>query len=208
MDAIPRIGLTGGIGSGKSTLARMLVQMGAGLIDSDAIARELTAAGGSAIDSIRAEFGPQFIDRDGALDRARMRRTVFSDAARRRRLEALLHPMIHERGERIAAALAPRASYLVYDVPLLAEAGAADGRFDRVLVVDCPVELQVARVLQRGSLGRDEVDAIIAWQASRADRLAIADDVLFNGGDMVRLRRQARRLHGLYCALGPAPATV
>jgi dephospho-CoA kinase len=201
MEAIARIGLTGGIGSGKSTLAQMLAARGAGLIDSDAIARELTAPGGAAIEAIREEFGPSFIDRDGALDRARMRQAVFSDAGRRRRLEALLHPIIHERGERLAAQLAARSNYLLYDIPLLAEAGAPDGRFDRVLVIDCPVGQQVARVMQRGSLRREEVHAILAWQASRSRRLAIADDVVFNGGDLARLARSAQRLHDLYRAL-------
>jgi dephospho-CoA kinase len=208
MDAMPRIGLTGGIGSGKSTLARMLADRGAGLVDSDAIARELTAPGGAALGPIRAEFGPSFFGGDGALDRVRLRHAVFSDAGRRRRLEALLHPMIRERGERLAGQLASRCSYLLYDVPLLAESAAADGRFERVLVVDCPVGQQVARVMQRGSLRREEVLAIVAGQAGRRERLAIADDVVFNGGDLARLERHAQRLHELYRTLGRSATSV
>jgi len=210
MDTIARIGLTGGIGSGKSTLARLLVAQGAGLVDSDAISHELTGAGGGAIDAIRAAFGAEFIGRDGALDRARMRALVFADPGRRRQLEALLHPLIGRRGEQIAQAAAPTSRYLVFDVPLLAEAGGADAdrRFDRVLVVDCPVQLQVARVLKRGLLRREEIEAILAGQAGREQRLAIADDVVFNAGDMVQLERCARRLHAAYSALGRAPVAV
>jgi len=192
------IALTGGIGSGKTTLARTLVEQGAGLIDTDAIARELTAPGGAAIDAIRAQFGDEVIAADGGLDRARMRSLAFGDAQARRRLEALLHPMIWRRARQAAGPLAATAAYLVFDVPLLAESTVRTQRFDRVLVVDCPVGLQVARVLQRGGLRAAEVDAIVAAQASRAQRLALADDVVFNGSSREALAQRALRLHALY----------
>jgi dephospho-CoA kinase len=192
------IALTGGIGSGKSTLAGMLAGLGAGLIDLDAIARELTAAGGAAIGAIRAGFGDEVLDRDGALDRAGLRARVFRDPPARARLEALLHPMIWQRARQVADALAPGAAYLLFDVPLLTAKSARAQRFDRVLVIDCPVELQVARALQRGGLDRTEIAAIVAAQPSRSERLALADDVVFNGRGSAALQQRARRLHALY----------
>jgi dephospho-CoA kinase len=192
------IGLTGGIGSGKSTLARMLLGQGAALVDTDAIAHELTAAGGAAIEPVRLEFGDEVIGPDGAMDRSVARARAFADPQWRQRLEALLHPMIWQRAMQSAQALAPTAAYLVFDVPLLAESAAGAQRFDRVLLVDCPVLLQVARVVQRGQLNRAEVDAIVAAQASRAQRLALADDVVFNGAGLTGLAQRALRLHALY----------
>ena len=196
------IALTGGIGSGKSTLARLLVERGAGLIDTDAIARELTAAGGAAIEAIRAEFGDTAIGPDGALDRAGLRARVFGDPSARARLEALLHPMIWQRAEALGKSLAASAPYLVFDIPLFAESASRKRQFDRVLVVDCPVQLQLARVMQRGSLLRAEAEAIIAAQASRVQRLALADDVVFNGATLAALEQRAHRLHALYCEVG------
>jgi dephospho-CoA kinase len=196
------IALTGGIGSGKSTLARMLVERGAGLIDTDAIARELTAAGGDAIEAIRAEFGEMVIGPDGALDRAGLRAKVFSDPPSRARLEALLHPMIWQRAEAISEALAATAAYLVFDIPLFAESASRKRQFDRVLVVDCPVSLQLARVMQRGSPLRAQAAAIVAAQASRAQRLALADDVVFNAATLAALEQRAQRLHALYRDVG------
>jgi dephospho-CoA kinase len=193
--------LTGGIGSGKSTLARMLVEQGAGLVDSDAMARELTAAGGAAIEAIRREFGDEAIGSDGALDRAGLRARVFADPQSRKRLEALLHPMIWQRAEATAQSLAATSAYLVFDVPLLAESASRARRFDRVLVVDCPIESQVSRVVRRGGLPLAQVEAIIAAQASRAERLALADDVVFNGASLAALEPCARRLHALYSEL-------
>ena len=195
------VALTGGIGSGKSTLARMLVEQGAGLVDTDAVARELTMAGGAAIEAIRREFGDEAIGSDGALDRAGLRAKVFADPQSRLRLEALLHPMIWQRAETAAEALAAISAYLVFDVPLLAENAPRARRFDRVLVVDCPIRSQVSRVARRGSLPLAQVEAIIAAQASRAERLAMADDVVFNGASLAALEQRARRLHALYRSL-------
>ena len=195
------IALTGGIGSGKSTLARMLAELGAGLIDLDAIARELTAAGGAAIGAIRAEFGQEALDPSGALDRARLRARVFAEPQSRARLEALLHPMIWQRARQTADALWPGVPYLLFEVALLTEASARAQRFDRIVVIDCPVELQVARALQRGLLDPTEVAAIVAAQPSRGARLALADDVVFNGASLAALQERAHRLHALYCGI-------
>ncbi|TMH73362.1 MAG: dephospho-CoA kinase [Betaproteobacteria bacterium] len=202
------IALTGGIGSGKSTLGRMLVEQGAALIDTDAIAHELTAAGGAAIGALRAEFGDEAIGPDGALDRCAVRARVFADPRSRQRLEALLHPMIWQRAGQLAGALAATAAYLVFDVPLLTESATRAQDFDRVLVVDCPVALQVARVVRRGSLDRAEVEAIVAAQASREQRLALADDVVFNGESLEALAQRALRLHSLYASLASGRRAV
>jgi dephospho-CoA kinase len=192
------IALTGGIGSGKSTLARLLVDQGAALIDTDAIAHELTAVGGCAIEAIRTEFGPDYVDRDGGLDRARMRALVFSEPQSRQRLQALLHPMIWRRAEQMAGARAGSAAYLVFDIPLLTAASVREHGLNRVLVVDCPVWLQVARVLRRGALNRSEVEAIVAAQAGRGQRLELADEVVFNAIDLPALEQRALRLHAFY----------
>jgi dephospho-CoA kinase len=201
-DEVLTIALTGGIGSGKSTLARCLADQGAGLIDLDAIGRELTAPGGPGLEAIRAEFGDAIIERNGALDRSAIRARVFGDARARRRLEQLLHPLIWQRAELRAGELAAGADYLLFDIPLLAETGARLTRFDRVLLIDCPVASQLERVLQRGALQRSEVEAIVAAQASRESRLALADDVVFNGASLAALEQRAHRLHAHYRELG------
>lgn len=174
------IGLTGGIGSGKSTVARLLVERGAVLIDTDAIARSLALPGGAAIEAIRAEFGPEVIDSTGAMDRGRMRELVFADAQAKVRLEAILHPMIGLECNRQALAAAGKTT--VFDVPLLTESSHWRTRVDRVLVVDCTHETQVARVMARSGWTREAVLAVIAQQASRARRRAIADAVIHNEG--------------------------
>lgn len=193
------VGLTGGIGSGKSAVAELFVQRGAALVDTDAIAHQLTGAHGAAIAPLREAFGDAFITADGALDRARMRARVFADPAARTRLEALLHPLIRTRArEEVAASVAP---YVVLAVPLLIESGAWNTRCDRVLVVDCPVELQRERVRARSALPEDEIDRIIAAQASREARLAVADDVIDNAGERAALVPQVDVLHARYMAL-------
>ena len=175
-----RVGLTGGIGSGKSTVAARLVERGAELIDTDAIARSLTLAGGAAIEPIRAAFGADFIDAAGALDRARMREAAFADVDAKRRLEAILHPRIGAEVERrVAASSAP---LTVLDIPLLVESGRWRSRVDRVWVVDCAEAVQLARVMTRSGWAEDAVRAVIAQQASRPARRAAADAVIHNDG--------------------------
>jgi dephospho-CoA kinase len=183
-----RVGLTGGIGSGKSTVAARLVELGAELIDTDAIARSLTLPGGAAIEPIRATFGADFIDASGALDRARMREAAFADVEARRRLEAILHPRIGLEVEcRVAASTAP---LTVLDIPLLVESGRWRGRVDRVWVVDCAEEAQLARVMARSGWAESAVRAVIAQQASRAARRAAADAVIDNEGIALDTLRQ------------------
>jgi len=193
------IGLTGGIGSGKSCAAGMFHELGAGIVDTDEIAHELTQPGGAAIAGIRRQFGADYIAADGSLDRARMRRLVFGDPASKKKLEAILHPLIREQSKaRIAAARQP---YTLVVVPLLLETGAYRELISRVLVVDCSEEQQIARTMQRGRLTADEVRAIMATQLPRRERLARADDVLHNDDDIASLRRQAEALHDKYLAL-------
>lgn len=176
-----RIGLTGGIGSGKSTVASLLQAHGATLIDTDAIARELTAPGGGAIEALRARFGAQAIDAAGALDRRWMRERAFADPSVKRALEAVLHPLIGARCD--ALAQAARGPCTVFDVPLLVESGRWRSRVDRVLVVDCPAEVQLERVLRRSQWQRESVLAVIAQQAPRSLRRAAADAVIDNTAD-------------------------
>ena len=174
-----RIGLTGGIGSGKSTVAALLQRHGAALVDTDAIARQLTLAGGAAIEPVRAAFGADFIDAQGALDRTAMRALAFSDPSAKRRLEAILHPLIGAETER-QAKRSQAARAIVFDVPLLVESGRWRARVDKVLVVDCRQETQARRVVLRSGWVDADVQAVIAQQASRAQRRACADAVIFN----------------------------
>lgn len=177
------VGLTGGIGSGKSTVAAMLARHGAAVIDADAISRQTTAAGGTAIAAIRQAFGPEFITPDGALDRDRMRERVFRDPGARRQLEHIVHPLVGlETARQTQAAIAAGRRCIVFDVPLLVESGHWRPRLDQVLVVDCRPEVQVERTMQRSGLARDAVMDILANQASREARLRAADIVLCNDG--------------------------
>jgi len=190
------VGLTGGIGSGKSAAADCFAAHGIGVVDTDAIAHELTAADGAAMPALRAEFGREVAAADGALDRSRMRRLAFADPAVRWRLEGILHPMIRElAGDRCRQAVS---SYVILAVPLLVESGTYRQRCDRVVVVDCPESLQISRVMARNGLGETEVRAILATQASRDQRLAAADDVLANDGDLAALKLQIAGLHQRY----------
>jgi dephospho-CoA kinase len=176
-----RIGLTGGIGSGKSTVLEMLREMGAAAIDADAISRAVTAPGGAAIPAIAAHFGPGFIDATGALDRARMRELAYAQPASRKELEAIIHPLVGAEVQRQeAAAEAAGRPCIVYDIPLLVESGRWRAKLQRVLVIDCEPETQVARVVARSALAPDAVRVIIAAQAPRALRLAAADRVICN----------------------------
>lgn len=195
------VGLTGGIGSGKSTVADLLVERGGILVDTDQIAHQLTAPGGQAMNAIRETFGDAVIASDGRLDRAAMRALAFSDPMARKRLEAILHPLIRQHTDAgIAQAIAQRAPYVLVAVPLLVEGGRAKERFSRILVVDCPEEIQIIRVMQRSGLERDQVLAIMAAQASRAQRLAVADDVVDNSQGLESLGPQLDHLDQLYRA--------
>ncbi len=188
-----RIGLTGGIGSGKSTVAGFLREAGAAIVDTDAISRALTTPGGAAMPAIAQQFGVEFVATDGSLDRDRMRALAFSDTAAKRRLEAILHPLIT--AEALTQAEAARAPLVVFDVPLLVESGRWRPRVARVLVIDCTVETQRARVLQRPGWSRDAAEAVIRQQASRAQRRACADAVIHNEGlDLAGLRGQVLTL--------------
>jgi dephospho-CoA kinase len=173
-----RVGLTGGIGSGKSTVARLLVQLGAVLIDTDLIARQLTTAGGAGIAPLSQAFGTGAIDASGALDRTWMRERAFADPASKRILESILHPLIGTETERQAAAA--QAAVIVFDVPLLVESGRWRARVDKVLVVDCREVTQVQRVVERSGWTEAQVQAVIETQAPRARRRASADAVIYN----------------------------
>ncbi len=192
--AVLRVGLTGGIGSGKSTVAAMLQELGASLVDTDAISRSLTAQGGAAIDALRGHFGPDSITAAGALDRDWMRERAFADPRIKRELEAILHPMIGAATERLAAA-AGAVPCVVFDVPLLVESGRWRARVDRVVVIDAPADVQIARVLRRSQWTRAAVDQVIAQQASREARRAAADAVIDNRGESIEvLRAEVERL--------------
>ncbi|MGN3962706.1 dephospho-CoA kinase [Burkholderia gladioli] len=194
------VGLTGGIGSGKTTVANRFGERGATLVDTDAIAHQVTAPGGAAMPAIAAAFGPDFVAADGALDRARMRALVFGDDAARKRLEAITHPLIRAETEQQAARA--NGPYVIFVVPLLVESGSWRNRVDRVLVVDCEVETQIARVMQRNGFAREQVEAIVARQATREARLAAADDVIVNeAAPDAALDTRIDALHAHYLAL-------
>jgi dephospho-CoA kinase len=201
------VGLTGGVGSGKSTIAGMLLRHGAGIVDADAIAHELTQPGGAAIGDIRRAFGEAAIAADGALDRTWMRARAFTDLAARKALERLLHPLIraasNRRAEEQAAAGSP---YIVFVIPLLVESGDARGRFDRILVVDCSEATQIARVCTRPGIDPRVARSILAAQATRPQRLAAADDVLFNEAPIDEISARVETLHRRYVEQAEASA--
>lgn len=206
------IGLTGGIGSGKTSAANLLGELGAGVIDTDVLAHQLTAANGAAMPAIAAEFGAQVVAGDGSLLRPAMREIVFADPSARTRLEGILHPMIREAVLRQTEQLAGRHPYIVWVIPLLVESSLKDpvyrAQMRRVCVVDCPEEVQIVRVMERSGLSREAVTAILQAQSSRANRLAHADDVIDNQGDRLALQAQVIKLHARYLALvtGASPA--
>lgn len=194
-----KIGLTGGIGSGKSKVADFFAEWGATIIDTDVIAHELTAPGGAAIETIRREFGDAMITPDGALDRAAMREQVFHDPQARHRLEAIVHPLIGLVSKQRAETA--QGCYLVFVVPLLVESGHWRDRVDRICVVDCDPATQVARVQVRSGLTADTIERIMSVQASRAQRLDAADDVILNDANTTikELRQRALELHNTWC---------
>lgn len=190
------IGITGGIGSGKTSAARFFVDLGADLVDADAIAHELTQPRGAAIAAIRQTFTQKFITCDGALNRKEMRSLVFSDSESRGQLEAILHPLIRVEVARRAALFS--APYGMIMAPLLLETGDYQRMVHRVLVVDCDEHEQISRTIARTGLDKETVRAIMATQLSRNERLQQADDVIANDGDMAHLRREVEALHRKY----------
>ena len=193
------VGITGGIGSGKTTVAKLFETLGASLIDTDEIAHELTQPGAPAVDRIRALFGEQYVDAEGALHRSEMRALVFQDPEAKRTLEAILHPLV--RSEVAARIDTARGPYVLLVVPLLVETGGYPELIKRVLVVDCDEALQVARTVQRSALPPQQVEAIMATQASREERLRAADDVIVNNAGLSELAEQVKRLHAHYLQL-------
>jgi len=189
------IGLTGGIGSGKSTVSQMLTELGAHLVDTDAISRSLTAPGGPAIPLIAAQFGDHLIDAQGAMDRTRMRELAFADPSALARLEGILHPLIGQHADAHAGLALPD-QHIVYDVPLLAESSRRwRDKVDRILVVDAEPETQIARVMVRSGWPREAVEAVLAKQATREVRRALADHVILNEGlSLAQLREEVRKL--------------
>ena len=190
------VGLTGGVGSGKSTVADFFVELGAALVDTDAIAHELTGPNGEAMPALLAAFGPSVANAAGAMDRAAMRQRVFADARARIVLESILHPMIRQLSDQRCQSAT--AAYVILAVPLLVESATYRQRCDRILVVDCPESRQIERVMARNGLSADEVKAIMAAQASRTERLAVADDILMNDTDIPILKNRVLALHQKY----------
>jgi dephospho-CoA kinase len=196
-----RVGLTGGIASGKSTVAELFAARGVPVIDTDVLAREVVTAGEPALERIVARFGTQVLDARGGLDRRELRQRVFADDAARRDLEAILHPAIRAALEARSARL--DGPYQVHIIPLLAEKGLGH-TVDRVLVVDCPRTLQLERLMARDAMEREAAERMLAAQAAREERLAIADDVIVNAGDRAGLVPAVDALHRYYLALAAA----
>lgn len=193
------IGLTGGIGCGKTTVTGAFSRLGATIIDTDQIAHQLTAAGQPVLAAIEEQFGGAYFLSDGSLDRAGLRHLVFSDPAAKKRLEALLHPLIRDQVRcRLMTVPTP---YVIVAVPLLFETGAYREMVQRILVVDCGPEQQVARVMARSGMGEEEVRAIMVHQIGRGKRLRLADDILDNHGDLSELQWQVEALHRKYLLL-------
>jgi dephospho-CoA kinase len=198
------VGLTGGIGSGKSAVADAFAALGAPVCDTDRLAHALTVPGEPGFDAIVAAFGPALVGGDGTIDRAKLRERVFADDAARASLEAILHPLI--RAAALAEVASWQAPYGLLVVPLLFERGGLTGAVSRVLVVDCPEDEQIRRVMRRSGLARSQVRAIMAAQLPRAERLARADDVIDNGGPPSALAPQVASLDRRYRTLAGAPA--
>lgn len=193
---IPLIGLTGGIGSGKTAVSDLLGKLGAGVIDTDLISHQITAPGGKAIPLITKEFGADFIDPQGALDRPKMRALVFADSNARQALEKITHPLIQQETAKQAFELAKSgAPYLVFVVPLLIESGSWVNLIDYLIVVDCPEETQIQRVMHRSNMTRLDVENILKAQTSRKVRLAAANAVIENQGSLDELKSEVLKLH-------------
>ena len=181
-----RVGLTGGVASGKSTVSAILAELGAVVVDADQLAREVVARGTPGLAEVLAAFGPSVLTEDGELDRAAMGAIVFADESRRRTLEGIIHPLVRARAAELEAA-APPGALVVHDIPLLAETGQGS-RFDAVVVVDVPTEVQVQRMIGTRAMSREDAEARVAAQATREERLAIATHVIDNTGTREDLR--------------------
>lgn len=199
---VPRIALTGGVASGKSTVARLFQALGAKLIDTDQVSRDIVAPGMPALAALVEEFGPEMLRDDGTLDRARLRERVFADPAARARLESITHPAIRERVARLCNAAG--GPYQIIAVPLLVETG-TQRNYDRVLLVDCDPQVQLARLMARDGLDREQARRILAAQAPREARRAVADDVIVNEADAAALAPQVESLHRGYLRLAGTP---
>ena len=194
------IGLTGGIGSGKSTVAALFEKLGVRIIDTDELSRNLTRSGGAAIAAIREAFGADYIDAAGSLDRDKMRELVFSKPPEKTRLEAILHPAILDQVKKISGTDTD-ASYTIAVIPLLFQVRGYRDWLQRTLAVDCPEETQIARTMQRSGLSKAEVQAIMAQQTPRAQRLTLADDIIHNDADLPALTEQVAQLHKHYLTI-------
>jgi dephospho-CoA kinase len=195
MRRVFRVALTGGIASGKTTVANLFAALGATIVDTDLLAREVVAPGTALLDEIARHFGQDMLTADGSLDRRRLREVVFADPTERRWLEERTHPAIRQlTDERCEQATGP---YCLVAIPLLVETG-GEHRFDRVLVVDCDPEVQISRLMARDGITRDAAQRMLAAQVSRESRLAVADDVIRNTGDIAYLRDQVQELHRAY----------
>ncbi len=194
------VGLTGGIGSGKSTVADMFAALGVHIVDTDLISHQLTQTGGAAIPAIRDTFGSHLITTQGALDRGRMRELVFNDPEAKKRLEAILHPLIHAQARQQAASPSD-APYTIIVVPLLFESGRYTDWLQQVITVDCPEEAQISRTMQRSKLDERAVRSIMAQQLSRQSRLTLSDEVILNNGSLDNLKTQVVGIHRRLSAL-------
>ena len=196
MPVLKKIGLTGGIGSGKSAAAAEFEKLGAAIIDSDALAHQITAPGGSAMPAILSQFGEAFVNSDGSLNRSKMREFVFDNPNALKQLEAITHPLIKEAGEKAASlAASQNPSYLIFMIPLLFESNRWEGRFDKIVTIDCPEEQQIERVMRRNQLTREAVEKIIRAQVPRALRIQHADFVINNGSSLEMLKAQVQSVH-------------
>lgn len=200
-----RIGLTGGIGSGKSTAAAEFARLGVPIIDTDEIARQLVEPGAAGYEAVLAAFGRGILTAEGTIDRAALRRIVFADERERRRLEALLHPLIRQEVRRRAEAAAT--PYCIIAIPLLVETGQRD-LVDRVLVIDAPEELQRQRAAARPGWSAEDVDRVMRSQAGREARRQVADDLILNDGDITALQEAVVRLHARYLELARSPGSA
>lgn len=199
------VGLTGGIGSGKSAVTREFERLGIEIVDADIVSREVVAPGSEGLAEVVAEFGHDILDESGNIDRRKLREIVFQDERKRLRLEAILHPRIRDRIDEMLAAV--RSEYAILCVPLMVEKRGYEN-VDRLLVVDCPEELQIARVMARDELTQPQVEAIMQTQATRESRLAVADDVVENSDTLEALRPQVDRLHQRYVQAAKSKSLV